>query len=309
MKGCPRSLIPVGARAHERRSRIGDARPAARRAALARARPLASEGLEARLARGPISGYIGFDASARSLHVGHLLQVFLLTHLQRAGGRPVIVIGGGTGMIGDPSGKSSERNLLDDATIAANAAALRGAARALPRLLAGPDAGAHGRQPRLAGADVRARLPARHRQALHRALHAREGLRAGAPRRPACPSRSSATRRSRRPTSCTSTATQGVDLQMGGADQWGNITAGLELIRRVERASADDADGGDDGEQAAEPRLRPVQPAAAHARRPEDGQVRARRGLPRPDRSPARTSSTSTGSTMTTRSSSTTCAG
>ena len=53
-----------------------------------------SEGLEARLARGPISGYIGFDASARSLHVGHLLQVFLLVHLQRAGGAPVIVIGG-----------------------------------------------------------------------------------------------------------------------------------------------------------------------------------------------------------------------
>src|SRR5688500_8961977 len=86
---------------------------------------LASDGLEERLAQGPISGYIGFDASASSLHVGHLLQVFLLTHLQRAGGRPVIVIGGATGMIGDPSGKSSERNLLDDATIAANSAALR----------------------------------------------------------------------------------------------------------------------------------------------------------------------------------------
>ena len=93
---------------------------------------LASEGLEERLARGAISGYIGFDASATSLHVGHLLQVFLLTHLQRAGGRPVIVIGGGTGMIGDPSGKSSERRLLDEATIEANSAALR---RQLERFL------------------------------------------------------------------------------------------------------------------------------------------------------------------------------
>nr|MBA3959008.1 hypothetical protein [Chloroflexota bacterium] len=83
-----------------------------------------SPGLAARLARGPISGCIGFDASATSLHVGHLLQVFLLTHLQRAGGRPVVVIGGATGMIGDPSGKSSERKLLDDAQIAANAAAI-----------------------------------------------------------------------------------------------------------------------------------------------------------------------------------------
>ena len=86
---------------------------------------LASDGLQERLARRPTSGYIGFDASATSLHVGHLLQVFLLTHLQRAGGRPVIVIGGGTGMIGDPSGKSSERKLLDEAAIEANSAALR----------------------------------------------------------------------------------------------------------------------------------------------------------------------------------------
>ena len=84
-----------------------------------------SEGLAARLGRGPISGYIGFDASATSLHVGHLLQVFLLTHLQRAGGRPVVVIGGALGMIVDPSGKSSERKLLDDEAIARNAALIR----------------------------------------------------------------------------------------------------------------------------------------------------------------------------------------
>src|SRR6266496_743502 len=85
-----------------------------------------SDGLDVRLMRGPISGYIGFDASATSLHVGHLLQVFLLTHLQRSGGRPVVVIGGATGMIGDPSGKSTERKLLDDETIDRNAALIRG---------------------------------------------------------------------------------------------------------------------------------------------------------------------------------------
>ena len=84
-----------------------------------------SQGLEDRLKRGPISAYIGFDASARSLHVGHLLQVFMLTHLQRAGGTPYAVVGGGTGMIGDPSGKSSERQLLDDEQIRANSAAIR----------------------------------------------------------------------------------------------------------------------------------------------------------------------------------------
>ncbi len=75
-----------------------------------------SQGLEGRLAKGPISAYIGFDASARSLHVGNLLQVFMLTHLQNHGGTPFVIVGGGTGMIGDPSGKSAERNLLDDDT-------------------------------------------------------------------------------------------------------------------------------------------------------------------------------------------------
>ncbi|HMJ80324.1 MAG TPA: tyrosine--tRNA ligase, partial [Candidatus Dormibacteraeota bacterium] len=85
-----------------------------------------SEGLAARLAARPISGYVGFDPSGPSLHVGHLVQVFLLTHLQRSGGRPVAVVGGGTGMIGDPSGQSAERNLLDEDALAANVATLRG---------------------------------------------------------------------------------------------------------------------------------------------------------------------------------------
>src|SRR5687768_16693672 len=85
-----------------------------------------TDGLAARLARGPISAYVGFDASAASLHVGNLVQVYLLTHLQRSGGQPVVVMGSATGMIGDPSGKTSERRLLDDETIAANSAALRG---------------------------------------------------------------------------------------------------------------------------------------------------------------------------------------
>ena len=194
---------------------------------------LASEGLEARLARGPISGYIGFDASATSLHVGHLLQVFLLTHLQRAGGRPVIVIGGGTGMIGDPSGKSSERKLLDEATIEANSAALR---RQLERFLdfsPGPtqprmvdnrdwlasmsvidflrDIGKHFTVPYMLAKDsVQARLAAgmSFTEFSYQTLQAADFLHLH--------------------------RHEGVDLQMGGADQWGNITAGLELIRRVE---------------------------------------------------------------------------
>ncbi|GAA4386473.1 tyrosine--tRNA ligase [Hymenobacter koreensis] len=68
----------------------------------------------------PISGYIGFDPTAASLHIGNLATIMLLVHLQRAGHRPVALVGGATGMIGDPSGKSAERNLLDEETLRRN---------------------------------------------------------------------------------------------------------------------------------------------------------------------------------------------
>ena len=191
-----------------------------------------SHGLEERLERGAISAYIGFDASARSLHVGHLLQVFMLTHLQRHGGTPFVVIGGGTGMIGDPSGKSSERNLLDDEQIRANSAALRdqlgrfvdfspGANQAQMvdnrewltdwRLLDFlRDIGKHFSVPYMLAKDsVQGRLASgmSFTEFSYMTLQAADFLQLY---------------RSR-----------GVEMQMGGADQWGNITAGLELIRRV----------------------------------------------------------------------------
>ncbi|KAA9339827.1 tyrosine--tRNA ligase [Hymenobacter busanensis] len=68
----------------------------------------------------PITGYIGFDPTAASLHIGNLATIMLLVHLQRAGHRPVALVGGATGMIGDPSGKSAERNLLDEETLRRN---------------------------------------------------------------------------------------------------------------------------------------------------------------------------------------------
>lgn len=71
-------------------------------------------GTEEFLLKGPASGYIGFDPTADSLHVGHLVQVMTLTHFQRCGHRPVALVGGATGMVGDPSGKRTERNLLDE---------------------------------------------------------------------------------------------------------------------------------------------------------------------------------------------------
>lgn len=73
-------------------------------------------------AKAPVSGYIGFDPTAPSLHIGNLATIMLLVHLQRHGHRPIALLGGATGMIGDPSGKSAERNLLDEAALRANQA-------------------------------------------------------------------------------------------------------------------------------------------------------------------------------------------
>ena len=192
----------------------------------------ASQGVGERLARGPISAYIGFDASARSLHVGHLLQVFMLTHVQRAGGTPFVVIGGGTGMIGDPSGKSTERQLLDDDQIRANSAAIRAQLERFVDFSEGPsqaqmvdnrdwlsdwrlldflrDIGKHFSVPYMLSKDsVRERLASgmSFTEFSYMTLQAADFL--------------------------TLYRERGVEMQMGGADQWGNITAGLELIRRV----------------------------------------------------------------------------
>jgi tyrosyl-tRNA synthetase len=83
-------------------------------------------GLGTRLSRGPITGYVGFDPTADSLHVGNLVPVMALAWLQRVGGHPLIVVGGGTGMVGDPSGKRAERPVLSVEQVDANAAAIRG---------------------------------------------------------------------------------------------------------------------------------------------------------------------------------------
>lgn len=77
-------------------------------------------GTEEMLAKEVTTGYIGFDPTADSLHIGHMVQVMLLVHFQRSGHVPVALVGGATGMIGDPSGKSEERNFLDEATLRKN---------------------------------------------------------------------------------------------------------------------------------------------------------------------------------------------
>jgi len=82
-------------------------------------------GTEEQLAKESTSGYVGFDPTADSLHIGHLVPVLLLRHLQNYGHKPIALVGGATGMIGDPSGKSEERNLLDEATLAHNVQSLK----------------------------------------------------------------------------------------------------------------------------------------------------------------------------------------
>lgn len=79
-----------------------------------------TEGLEEALSKGMVSGYVGFDPTAPSLTIGNLVSIMLLVHLQRAGHKPIALVGGATGMIGDPSGKSAERNLLDLNTLRFN---------------------------------------------------------------------------------------------------------------------------------------------------------------------------------------------
>ncbi len=197
----------------------------------------AMPGTEEHLMTGMQSAYVGIDPTADSLHIGHLVGVMMLRHFQLAGHKPYALLGGATGMIGDPSGKSEERNLLDEATLRLNQAALRAQ---LSRFLDFDsdddnaailvnnydwmknfsfldfirDIGKHITVNYMMAKDsVKKRLSA----------EAKEGMSF---------------------TEFTYQLVQGYDflhlyqnnnctLQMGGSDQWGNITTGTELIRRI----------------------------------------------------------------------------
>ena len=190
-----------------------------------------TDGAGEALLAGQVSGYCGFDPTADSLHVGSLVPIMGLVHLQRAGHKPVALVGGGTGLIGDPSGRSAERPLADIAVIEANAMGIR---RQLERFLdfSGPnaatlpnnadwlvplgavellrDVGKHfGINYMLAKESVKSRLEEgiSFTEFAYMLLQAYDFLELH--------------RRF------------GVSLQVGGSDQWGNITAGCELVRRT----------------------------------------------------------------------------
>lgn len=195
-----------------------------------------TDGVRDALANPGASAYIGFDPTGSSLHVGNLLVIMMLVHLQRHGHRPVALVGGGTGMIGDPSGKTLERQLLTPEQVAGNTASIHAQ---LARFLdfSGPgaarmrdnaawltplsmveflrDTGKHFTVNYMLQKDsVKSRMDAgiSFTEFAYMLLQAYDFLQLR-----------------RR---------DDVTLQLGGSDQWGNITAGIELIRRVDGAEA-----------------------------------------------------------------------
>ena len=192
-----------------------------------------TETLGAALGAGRVTAYCGFDPTAPSLHVGNLVPVMTLAHLQRAGHRPIALVGGGTGMIGDPSGKTAERQLNTPDVVRENSEAIReqlsrfldfspGKTGALMRDNAEwllplkavefmRDVGKHFTVNYMMQKDsVKSRLDGgiSYTEFSYMLLQAYDYLQLH--RREAC------------------------TLQIGGSDQWGNITAGIELIRRVD---------------------------------------------------------------------------
>ena len=195
----------------------------------------ATSGLAERLAKGPLTAYVGFDPTADSLHVGNLIPVMGAAWLQRFGHTPIILIGGGTGMVGDPSGKRAERPMLPVEQIDRNAAAIRDQ---LARFLSFDEA-----------ADQNAARMRNNADWL-RDLTLMDFLRDAGRYLTLGWMLQKESVKSRMETGISYTEfsymalqaydfwhlfrTERCELQIGGSDQWGNITAGIELIGKRE---------------------------------------------------------------------------
>jgi tyrosyl-tRNA synthetase len=193
-----------------------------------------TSGLAERLASGPITAYVGFDPTADSLHVGNLVPIMGSAWLQRFGHTPIILVGGGTGMVGDPSGKRSERPMLSLEQVNHNAAAIR---TQLSRFLSFE--GSHSNTARL-----------RNNADWLRTLPLMDFLRDAGRYLTVSWMLQKESVRTRLETGLSFTEfsymaiqaydfwhllrTEGCELQLGGSDQWGNITAGIELIGKRE---------------------------------------------------------------------------
>ncbi len=201
------------------------------------------DALAARLDAERITAYIGFDPSADSLHVGHLQQICTLRRLQDAGHRPIALVGGGTGMIGDPSGKSDERVLLSAETLAANR---EGIGAQLERFLDFSDGGSQGNGAVLAD-NVEWLGPMGLLEFLRdvaKSFSVNEMIRKDSVR-----ARLDGREQGLSFTEFSYMLLQSWDfvqlfdrydctLQLGGSDQWGNITEGVDLVRRLRSTHA-----------------------------------------------------------------------
>ena len=195
--------------------------------------------LVAHFAKGPVAGYIGFDATADSLHVGHLVPVMLLRWMARTGNRPVVLMGGGTTKIGDPSGRDETRLIMTEERIEANKASIL---RAFDNLLTFGDA--PGTAIMLDNAewlDPLRYIPFLREVGRHFSVNRMLSM-------------DSVKRRLERDQPLTFIEfnymllqsydfvelrrRHGVTLQMGGSDQWGNIVMGTDLVRRMDQAEA-----------------------------------------------------------------------
>ena len=194
-------------------------------------------GTEEELKKGPMSAYVGIDPTGDSLHIGHLVSIMILKHFQACGNKPFALVGGATGMIGDPSMKSAERNLLDEATLAHNVECIK---RQLARFL-DFDSDAPNKAELVNNYDwMKDYTFINFTRDIGKLITVNYMM-----------SKDSVKKRLSRDSSegmsfteFTYQLLQGYDflwlyqhrdvhLQLGGADQWGNITTGAELIRRV----------------------------------------------------------------------------
>jgi len=199
-------------------------------------------GTEELLGKESVTAYVGIDPTADSLHIGHLVGVMMLKRLQHAGHKPIALVGGATGMIGDPSGKSQERNLLDEATLRKNQEGLK---KQISRFLDFETEGSN-RALMVNNYDWMKdftflefiRDIGKHITVNY--MMAKDSVK----KRLGSDSKSGMSF-----TEFTYQLVQGYDfqvlyrdhqckLQMGGSDQWGNIVTGTELIRRIERGEA-----------------------------------------------------------------------
>jgi len=192
-----------------------------------------TDGIEGLLKTSPVTGYLGFDPSAPSLHIGNLVQIMLLVHFQRAGHKPIALVGGATGMIGDPSGKSEERKLLSEETIRDYEVKIK---TQLSKFL---DFNADN--------NTNAALITNNYD-WYKTINLLEFLREAGKHLTVNYMMAKDSVKNRLETGISFTEfsyqlLQGYDyyelnrrygctLQMGGSDQWGNITSGIELIRR-----------------------------------------------------------------------------